>query len=182
MLVMLTGESIPSNGVLIQYADSMDMGAIENLAKNRPTQIIPFQELIPYLPQPMQGWTGDSPQGMVLNTGTFSYSFASKEYQKTGGEDTVTVIIWDTVGEQMGPWFAFWYGSGFYYETQDGYLKAINYKGYRAVEQRDHTDNSGHLLIGLVRETQIPEMGLLGILALASGGLLVRLRKAPGKS
>ena len=174
---MVSGESIPSTGVLYQYIDSMDLGAIENLAANAPTQIIPFQDLMALLPQPLQGWTADSPQGMVLNTGTFSYSFASIEFQKTGGEDAVTVVVWDTVGEQMGPWFAFWYASGFYYENQEGYLKSITYKGYRGVEQRDHTDNSGHLVVGLTKETPIPEMGVLGILALVSGGLLLLRRR-----
>ena len=177
MLVMISGQPIPSMNVLYQYADAMDLGAIENLAKDKPTEIIPFQDLIAHLPQPLQGWTADVPEGMILSTGTYSYSFATDEYERTGGEDAVTVVIWDTVGEQMGPWFAFWYASGFYYENQDGYLKAISYKGYRGVEQRDHTDNSGHLVLGLVKEAPIPEIGALGIIALATGGLILRRRK-----
>jgi len=176
ILVMIQGDAISSTSILYDYADLMNMGTIQNLADQNPAEAVPFQELIAQLPDPLQGWTADTPQGMILNTGTFSYSFATNEYSRTAGDEEVEVIIYDTVGEQTGPWFALWYGSGFYYENQDGYLRSITYKGYYGVEHRDNTDNSGYLMIGLARET-VPEIGVLGILALAIVPEAIRRRR-----
>lgn len=156
MIVFVSGTSIASNEILFQYADRMDLKAIESLGKAH-EGAVPFATMIPYLPSALAGWTAGEPQGMFMDMGTTSYSFATNEYTKDGADDDVTVIIWDTVNQQIGPWYAFWYGI-ISFETTEGYARSTTYKGYPAWEQRTYEDNSGGLAIGLSL-APVPEIG-----------------------
>ena len=163
MIVMIDGSDIASNQILYQYMDLVDLNALISLANAHETKAVPFGDLISQLPEPMSGWTGDKPDGMLLNMGTFAYSFGSRDYTKDGAEDDVTVMLWDTVGEQMGPWFAFWYGA-MSIETTEGFIKHGTYKGYNSVEQRTYADNSGNLIVGLSM-APMPEIGSIVVLS-----------------
>lgn len=163
MIVMIDGSDIASNQILYQYMDLVDLNALISLSNAHETKAVPFGDIISQLPEPISGWTGDTPDGMLLNMGTFAYSLSSRDYTKDGAEDDVTVMIWDTVGEQMGPWFAFWYG-GMSIETNELFIKHGTYKGYNSVEQRVYADNSGYLLVGLSM-APIPEIGSIVVLS-----------------
>jgi len=85
-------------------------------------------------------------------------------------------VIWDTVNQQTGPWYAFWYGEKIIFETNDAYARSREVKGYPAWEYRDKKQNEGWLGIGLVMATPVPEMGnlILIVPALLSAGIIAR--------
>lgn len=173
MIAAISGNDIASNDVLFQFADLMDLSALESLTQSQGGQAVDFNILISHLPSPPAGWTAGEPQGMLVSTVAGSYSFASRDYNRDGAEDEVTVVIWDTANQQMGPWYAFWYGI-ISYETTEGYARSTIYKGYPAWETRTYEDESGALVIGVSTTSPIPEVGYViwvaaGLAAVALG-------------
>jgi len=159
MMIIVTGSDIPANDILYAYADKMDLHAIEGLARAHPDEEIPFQDLIAKLPDALAGWTAADPTGMNMEMMGMKYSFGSRDYDKDGADDSVTVVIYDTTNQTLGPWAGFWYGK-FQYQSSEGYGKWTTYKGYPAWEQRTYDGNEGTLVIGLAPTSPIPEEGL----------------------
>lgn len=173
MVVMVNGDDIESNDILRQYMDGVDLSALRSLADASGGQAVDFNELISHLPDPLSGWTGLDPTGMMMNTGEGTYSFATREYQKDGADDEVNALIWDTQYLEMGPWFVYWSGA-YSWESTEGYMRSTTYKGYPAWESRDYGDQSGVLVVGVVMQQQVPEMGSV-LLVSGTLGLLLAL-------
>ncbi len=171
MAVFIEGDDIGSNQILFDYAKAMNLAAIEALGKAYPGSAVPFAELIKKLPEPLSGWTGDEPEGGQITVPGLSYSFAQRDYHKSGAEDDVSVIIYDTMEQQAGPWYGVWAGWGFSWETTEGYARSTTVSGYPAWETRDYKDNSGVLAIGLVL-APVPEAGMMALATLISAGLV----------
>jgi len=181
MAVFVEGDDIDSNQILFDYVKAMNLGAIEALDKAHQGAAVPFAELIAKLPEPLAGWTGDEPDGALVSAMGFTYSLGERNYEKTGAEDDVTVVIYDTMGQQAGPWFAVWMGWGFSYETTEGYGKTTTVSGYPAWETRDYSSKSGLLAVGLAL-APIPETGLIAFATLILGGLVTNRMVARGRS
>jgi hypothetical protein len=175
MIVLASGNDMASNDILYQYMDTVDLGALEALAAAH-GEVIPFQDLIPHLPDALPGWSAGDPDGMMMSMGEVSYSLATRDYEKDGAEDDVEVIIWDTLNQQMGPWYVFWYGA-YSFETSEGYARTTTYKGRPAWEQRDYSDNSGTLVVGLDFAQPVPEAAVASFAGILVGGAAIPLRR-----
>ncbi len=175
MIVLCSGNDIASNDILYQYMDTIDLSALEALA-NSQEEVIPFQDLIPHLPDALPGWSAGDPDGMLVSMGEVSYSLASRDYDKDGAEDDVNAIIWDTLNQEMGPWYVFWYGA-FSFETSEGFARSTTYKGHSGWEQRDYSDNSGALVVGLGFSEPVPEAFGATFAGILIGGAFLTLRR-----
>jgi len=173
MVVMVNGDDIESNDILRQYMDRVDLPALRSLADASGDQAVDFNELISHLPDPPSGWTGREPTGMLMNTGEGAFSFGTREYQKDGADDEVNAVIWDTQYLEMGPWFVYWSGA-YSWESTEGYMRSTTYKGYPAWESRDYGDQSGILVVGVVMQQQVSEVGSI-LLVSGTLGLLLAL-------
>ncbi len=181
MAVFINGDDIDSNQILFDYAAAMNLAAIEALDKAHPGEAVAFTLLIAKLPDPLAGWTGDDPSGAKIDMMGVSYSFAQRDYTKSEAEDSVSVIIYDTMSQQAGPWFGIWQGWGFSWETTEGYARSTTVFGYPAWETRDYDGKSGLLAIGLA-VAPIPEGGftiafaVIALIAMAGSWRTVRNR------
>jgi len=175
IIVVIQGDYTKSNDILFDYGNAMDLDGINSLAVGHPNGAVPFSDLIGKLPDPLPGWTADDPTGMQMATPTGSYSFAQRDYYKEGADDQVSIVIYDTVQNQFGPWYALWY-SAYSWESTEGYGRFTKVKGYPAWEVREYSDNSGYLAIGVGTGTQVSEPGWLYLLALVPVALLATRR------
>ncbi len=100
-------------------------------------QLVHFDKLIPFLPDPPSGWVAEDPSGMMMSFGGGSWSIADRYYTK--GDDDASIAIIDSAYLSVGPWMI-WEGY-FEYETTEGYLKSTNFKGYPAWEEHTKPDH-----------------------------------------
>jgi len=107
--------------------------AEQRLAERRSkgdTLAIHFNELIKYLPENIDGYTAEKPEGSTMNTGEFSYSTATRSYYRENSEgynDYVRITLFDY--NQGYAYFAFlsmWANMGMSFESTDGWQKTFN--------------------------------------------------------
>jgi len=141
-----------SNQVLYDYAGSMDLAALDSLAKAHQADPIPRQDLLGQLPQPLPGWLWAIPGGQYNTNGTFTS--ATGMYMKGDilfATEAVIVSISHVVG-------GFTYTSGEEVEPPEnvtfdqGYPKEVTVQGYPALEWRATGDNVAGFSSGMPGE------------------------------
>ncbi len=167
-----------SNTVLYDYADMMDMGAIDSLAQAHPNEPIPQEDLLGELPGPPEGWAWLIPGGQYISNGTSTS--ASGMYFK-GIPPSFTELAQVLIHHEVG---GISYEDGDYEEIpenitfDDGYPLEVTVQGYPGMELRAsggnlegiigdfNAESLGLLWVGIGDEIPIPEIGgLIGVLA-----------------
>lgn len=97
-----------------------------NYGSMSPTKVVPFRDLIDFLPDRMGGQTlSAKPEGATMNYGEFQYSMGMKTYG--AGETQVRANIIDYL--QTGSLLEA-YTNQYEYESTDGMMKSVTVKGF----------------------------------------------------
>ena len=113
-----------------------------------PPPVVPFEQLLPFLPPVPEGWTAEKPGGSVTDVEVFRLSTASRTYQKGDDESAaVTTVTLLDAGGHKG-YFEVTTGSWkFNVQSGDGYDKAVEIDGMQGYEHFSQTANSGSLSV-----------------------------------
>lgn len=98
-----------------------------------------FSELIKFLPDAPSGWVGEEPDGMTMTFDEWTWSTADRRYTEPATDAYAFITIIDGAYLPVGPWIM-WKGF-FEYETVDGYLKSVSFKGFPAWEEHTKPDH-----------------------------------------
>jgi len=102
-------------------------------AQNEPILVpdaVDHQKLLPILPEPPQGWTGDKAEGSTEDVGGFRITNVHRDYHKGEGEKapTAAISILDSVAnpDYVSATTAAWNSKS---ETSEGYGKSVTIDG-----------------------------------------------------
>ncbi len=176
-----------SQQILYDYVNQMDLDAISALADSHPSEPIPYEELVPPLPDPLPGWSW-FPMGEQYTSNDTDAS-AMGMYMK-GTLMAVEEISYSVISHRVGGYSYTWDPQAIegIIGVDDGYPKDVTVQGHSGLEWRSSGENLGEvtdfqgdldsfgaLWIGLDTESPVPECGLL--LLAASAMLIIPLRK-----
>src|SRR5215472_10182674 len=102
-------------------------------AQNEPILVpeaIDYQKLLPILPEPLQGWTADKPEGATEDVGGFRITNVHRDYRKGGGEKapSAAISILDSVSnpDYVSATTEAWKSNT---DSSEGYAKSVNIDG-----------------------------------------------------
>ena len=102
-------------------------------AQNEPMLVpeaVDYQKLIPILPEPLQGWTAEKPEGSTEDVGGFRITNVHRDYHKGEGDKapTAAISILDSVAnpDYVSATTAAWNSNS---ETSEGYSKSVTIDG-----------------------------------------------------
>ena len=102
-------------------------------AQNEPILVpaaVDYQELLPMLPEPPEGWTADKPEGSTEDVGGFRITNVHRDYRKGEGDKapTAAVSILDSVAnpDYVSATTSAWQSNS---ETSEGYGKSVTIDG-----------------------------------------------------
>jgi hypothetical protein len=102
-------------------------------AQNEPMLVpaaVDYQELIPMLPEPPEGWTADKPEGSTEDVGGFRITNVHRDYRKGEGDKapTAAISVLDSVAnpDYVSATTAAWKSNS---ETSEGYGKSVTIDG-----------------------------------------------------
>lgn len=113
-------------------------------------QPVHFSKILPLLPDKVEGFTAEKPDGSTTSMAGFNMSVVSREYRKGEGDDEqrVTIKISDGTGNEM---FKAMHAAmpEFSNETTEGYEKGFKLDGNPAVEKYTTESKEGSLTVFL---------------------------------
>src|SRR5205823_10304211 len=102
-------------------------------AQNEPMLVpaaVDYQELLPILPEPPEGWTADKAEGSTEDVGGFKITNAHRDYRKGEGEKapSAAISILDSVAnpDYVSATTEAWKSNS---DTSEGYAKSVNIDG-----------------------------------------------------
>ena len=102
-------------------------------AQNEPILVpeaVDYQKLLPILPEPLEGWTADKPEGSTEDVGGFRITNVHRDYHKGEGDKapTAAISILDSVAnpDYVGATTAAWNNNS---ESSEGYSKSVTIDG-----------------------------------------------------
>ena len=102
-------------------------------AQNEPILVpdaVDYQKLLPILPEPLQGWVADKPEGSTEDVGGFRITNVHRDYHKGEGEKapTAAISILDSVAnpDYVSATTAAWNSNS---ESSEGYGKSVTIDG-----------------------------------------------------
>src|SRR6266550_9624197 len=102
-------------------------------AQNEPILVpeaVDYQKLLPILPEPLQGWTADKPEGSTEDVGGFKITNVHRDYRKGEGEKapSAAISILDSVAnpDYVSATTEAWKSNS---DTSEGYAKSVNIDG-----------------------------------------------------
>jgi hypothetical protein len=111
-------------------------------AQNEPILVpgaVDYQELLPMLPEPPEGWTADKPEGSTEDVGGFRITNVHRDYRKGEGDKapTAAVSVLDSVAnpDYVSATTSAWKSNS---ETSEGYGKSVTIDdnpGFEAFEK-----------------------------------------------
>lgn len=130
---------------------------------SRQMRAVPTEKIIPLLPKPPQGWTGETPGGSTTANEGFSITTAGCTYRQAEAEDApaVTVNITDTAGNKqvLDTATAAWSTTS---ESEEGYAKSITIDGHRGFEQYETNIKTGNLWL-MVKDRFLVHVEVTGL-------------------
>src|SRR5215472_4669029 len=104
-------------------------GIGEARAQNEPILVpeaIDYQKLLPILPEPLQGWTADKPEGATEDVGGFKITNVHRDYRKGEGEKapSAAISILDSVSnpDYVSATTEAWKSNS---DSSEGYAKSV---------------------------------------------------------
>jgi len=102
-------------------------------AQNEPILVpeaVDYQKLLPILPEPLDGWTADKPEGSTEDVGGFRITNVHRDYHKGEGDKapTAAISILDSVAnpDYVSATTAAWNNNS---ESSEGYSKSVTIDG-----------------------------------------------------
>jgi len=102
-------------------------------AQNEPLLVpdaVDYKKLLPILPEPPPGWTGDKPEGSTEDVGGFRITNVHRDYRKGEGEKapSAAISILDSVAnpDYVSATTEAWKTNS---DTSEGYAKSVNIDG-----------------------------------------------------
>ncbi len=91
---------------------------------------VDYQKLLPILPEPLEGWTADKPEGSTEDVGGFKIANVHRDYRKGEGDKapTAAISILDSVSnpDYVSATTAAWNNNS---ESGEGYGKSVTIEG-----------------------------------------------------
>lgn len=110
--------------------------------------VVNFAKLLPFLPEPPEGWTAEKPEGSTSETPGFKITTAGRSYTKGDGDaaPTGSINITDATGNQpyIAATMAGWNMKS---ETTDGYDKSVTIDGNPGFEHFEKESKTGTLWV-----------------------------------
>ncbi len=117
-------------------------------ADEKPKTVVNFAKLIPFLPEPPDGWTAEKPEGSTSEMPDFKITTAGRSYTKGEGDDAPTgsINITDATGNQqyIDATTAGWNVTS---ETTAGYDKSVTIDGNLGFEHFEKDTKTGTLWV-----------------------------------
>lgn len=114
----------------------------------KPSQVIDFAKLIPFLPEPPPSWKADKPEGSVTESEGFSLSTAGRTYTQGEADDApnVTINIIDSANNKQfsDATMSVWNETQ---ESAEGYTKPVMLDGNKGFEQFTNDGMIGNLWV-----------------------------------
>ncbi len=113
-----------------------------------PIEPVDFSKLLPFLPENVDGFVADKPQGSTSSAMGFKLTEVSRVYHKgeEDTEETVTLKITDGAGNQFFE-AAHAAAREFNTENAEGYEKGLRLDGYPAIERYTQESRDGSLTV-----------------------------------
>jgi hypothetical protein len=125
--------STPARAGLCALALSMAFLLGVARAQNEPILVpeaVDYQKLLPILPEPLSGWTGDKAEGSTEDVGGFKITNVHRDYRKGEGEKapTAAISILDSVSnpDYVSATTEAWKTNS---DTSEGYAKSVTIDG-----------------------------------------------------
>lgn len=153
--VVLWGDAGKADGPPLSSLNPLDLKPLTIAptasATPRPTPqlaVVPYEKLLPFLPEPPAGWTAENPSGSTADIEVFYLSTATRTYQKGDDENAAvaTVSILDA-GGYKGYFETTTRSWKFTNTSPDGYDKAVEIDGMPGYEHFSKAANSGSLCV-----------------------------------
>lgn len=127
---------------------STTASTLPSLPRPTPPPVIPYEKLIPLLPEPPAGWTAEKPGGSTTSLEVFMLSSAARTYQKGDDEDApvATVTIIDAGGHKgyFDVTTSGWKASA---DTSENYDRIVDIDGMRGFEHYNKVTRSCSLCV-----------------------------------
>jgi len=153
--VVLWGGAVKADGPPLSSLIPLDLKPLTSVpassATPRPTlqvAVVPYEKLLPFLPEPPAGWVAENPSGSTTDVEVFYLSTATRTYQKGDDENasvaTVTII---DAGGYKGYFETTTHSWKFTSNGPDGYDKAVEIDGIPGYEHFSKAANSSSLCV-----------------------------------
>jgi len=115
---------------------------------DEPVEPVEFSKLLPFLPENVEGFVAEKPQGSTSSAMGFQLTEVSRVYHKgsVDGDDTVTVKLTDGAGNQF---FTAAHSAVAELDTEnaEGYEKGLKLDGFPAIERYTKASHDGSLTV-----------------------------------
>ena len=115
---------------------------------DEPVEPVEFTKLLPFLPEKVEGFVAERPQGTTSSAMGFQLTEVSRVYHKgsVDGEETVTVKLTDGAGNQF---FTAAHSAVAELNTEnaEGYEKGLQLDGFPAIERYTKESRDGSLTV-----------------------------------
>ncbi len=113
-----------------------------------PVEPVEFAKLLPFLPDKVDGYVAEKPQGSTGSAMGFQLTEVSRVYHKGTGDsdETVTVKLTDGAGNQFFT-AAHTAVSEFNTDNAEGYEKGLKLDGFPAIERYTNESHDGSLTV-----------------------------------
>ncbi len=122
--------------------------AISPGALPAPLPVVPFGKLIPFLPEPMEGWMAEIPDGSTTEGDATRISTAQRDYHKGDDENALTASV-TIIDSASNPAYldATLAGWKFNSETAEGFDKGVEIDGMRGFEHYSKASKTSSLSV-----------------------------------
>lgn len=113
-----------------------------------PVEPVEFSKLLPFLPEKVEGFVAERPQGSTSSAMGFQLTEVSRVYHKgsVDGDETVTIKLTDGAGNQFFT-AAHSEAAQLDNENAEGYEKGLKLDGFPAIERYTKESHDGSLTV-----------------------------------
>ncbi len=119
-------------------------------AQAAPAQLVPYEKLTPFLPEPPEGWGAERADGSTTDSGEIHMSTVRRSYYQKGDADDLPVAV-VTIIDATSNAELFGAAEGEEWatesESEDGFDRRVEIEGMRALEHYSREARTGSLSV-----------------------------------